>query len=141
MKDITNTNKAVAFKLLFLEAILTSVAAIVLGLGFGKPIAVSVLLGGFAFIVPNAYFAKYVFKFDPQESPQMVLRGFYFGEVIKIIATVLIFIFGFVLVKEINIAALILTYVILLIINLWGFSKKMSSPPESAGKVEKEHGS
>ncbi len=141
VKDITNTNKAVAFKLLFLEAILTSIAALVLGLGFGKTIAVSVLLGGFAFIVPNTYFAKYVFKFDAQESPRMALRGFYFGEVIKIIATVFIFIFGFVLVKDINIAVLILTYVILLIINLWGFSSKMSNPPETAGEMEKEHGS
>ncbi|NNE36937.1 MAG: hypothetical protein HKN08_01430, partial [Gammaproteobacteria bacterium] len=109
-------------------------------LGFGKKIAVSVLLGGFAFIVPNAYFEKYVFKFNPEESPGMALRGFYVGEVIKIIATVLIFIFGFVLVKEINIAVLILTYVILLIINLWGFSSMMSNPPESAGEMEKENG-
>lgn len=139
--DTTNNNKTVAFKLLFWEAIVTLVTGLLLGLGFGAKTAVSVLLGGFAYIVPNTYFAKYVFKFSAQESPAMALRGFYIGEVVKIIATVLIFAFGFVLVKEVNVAVLIVTYVVLLIFNIWGFSSMMSAPPESVVKTEKEHGS
>ncbi len=139
--DTTDNNRTVAFKLLFWEAIVTLVTGLLLGLGFGAKTAVSVLLGGFAYIVPNMYFAKYVFKFSAQESPAMALRGFYIGEVVKIIATVLIFAFGFVLVKEVNVAVLILTYVVLLIFNIWGFSSMMSAPPESVVKTEKEHGS
>ena len=75
MKDITETNRAVAFKLLLLETTLTAVAALVLWLGFGTNQAVSVLLGGFAYIVPNAYFAKYVFNFSAEEAPELALRG------------------------------------------------------------------
>ena len=60
---------------------------------------------------------------------------------VKIVATIMIFAFGFILVKEVNIAVLIVTYIALLIINFWGFSTMMINPPPAAVDTEKEHGS
>lgn len=138
MQDDTNKNRTVAFKLLLLEALLTGFAAVVLYLGINLQMALSVVLGGLAFIIPNAYFVKYVFRFSAQESPELALRGFYVGEVVKIFATVLIFGFGFVLLKKLNIPALIVTYIVLLIINLWGNSLLMSRQSDAAGETDTE---
>lgn len=101
-------------------AVLTGFIALLLLFAVGTDTAVSAVIGGIAYIVPNAYFAKYAFRHSAADSPEMALRWFYFGEVIKIIATVLVFVLGFLLFSQLNMAVLVLTYMLMLIINLWG---------------------
>jgi len=111
--------------MLAIEAVVTGIIAFLLLLSMGRETAGSVVLGGLAHIVPNAYFARYAFRHSAADSPQLALRWFYFGEVIKIIATVLIFTVGFLLFKQLNMAVLFLTYMAMLILNLWGNSVLM----------------
>ncbi|MEX2353233.1 MAG: ATP synthase subunit I [Gammaproteobacteria bacterium] len=106
--------------MLAFEAIFTGFIALLLLVIMGTDAAVSAVIGGIAYIVPNAYFAKYAFRHSAADSPELAVRWFYFGEVIKIIATVLVFVLGFLLFRQMNVAVLILTYMAMLIINLWG---------------------
>jgi len=92
----------------------------------GARIAWSVVIGGLAYIVPNACFARYVFRYSAADSARAALRWFYIGEAVKIIATVLVFALGFLLLEGINVAALLLTYTGMLVLNLWGNSILMN---------------
>lgn len=123
--DNTDKNRAVAYKVLAFEAVVLVMLAILLRLAMGMEAAASVIIGGLAHIVPNAYFAKYAFRHSAAESPELALRWFYFGEVIKIIATVLVFTMGILLFKQLNMAVLFMTYIALIILNLWGNSVLM----------------
>ena len=133
---MTDKNKSVAYKILAFEAVITGVIALLLVLSVSVASASAVLVGGLAFIIPNAYFIKYVFRYSAADSPRLALRGFYLGEAIKIIATVLIFTFGFLIIEQLNVPVLVLTYISMLIVNLWGNSKLLSSPTVKAVEME-----
>ena len=112
--------------MLAFEAIVTGIVTLLLLWSVSVEIACSFVTGGLAYIVPNAYFAKYVFRYSAADSARMAVRWFYVGEVIKIIATILIFTLGFLLIEELNVAVLLIAYVVLLILNLWGNSILMN---------------
>ena len=133
---MTDKNKSVAYKILAFEAVITGVIALLLILSVSVASASAVLVGGLAFIIPNAYFIKYVFRYSAADSPRLALRGFYLGEAIKIIATVLIFTFGFLIIEQLNVPVLVLTYISMLIVNLWGNSKLLSSQTVKAVEME-----
>lgn len=126
VQDETYKNKAAAYKLLVFEIILTGIAALVLSVTVNGQAAYSAAIGGVAFVIPNAYFIKYVFRHSAADSARLAVRWFYVGEVVKIIATAVIFTLAFLLVDELNAAALFLTYIVMLILNLWGNSILMS---------------
>ena len=122
MQDNTDKNRSAAYKMLAIEALITVVAVIVLLITVDIETAGSVALGGLAYIVPNVYFAKYVFRHSAADSAQLAMRWFYVGEIIKIIATVLIFTMAFLWTENLNEAALFATYIVMLVLNLWGNS-------------------
>ena len=140
MQDSTENNRSVAYKMLAIEAIIIGLIALILVLGARVEIAFSVGLGGVAFIVPNAYFAKNVFRHSAADSPHLAVRWLYVGEVIKILATVLIFTFSFLFVEKLNVPALILTYVSMLILNLLGNSILMTNQTNMAAELDKKNG-
>ncbi|MFI4918603.1 MAG: ATP synthase subunit I [Legionellales bacterium] len=53
--------------------------------------AVSVLLGGLVYIIPNAYFANQVFKFQGARAAKQIMNSFYKGEAMKIILSIFLF--------------------------------------------------
>lgn len=108
--------------MLAIQLLVTVVVVIALAMTVDLETASSVALGGLAYIVPNAYFAKYVFRHSAADSAQLALRWFYVGEVIKIIATLLIFAMAFLWMERLNEAALFATYIVMLVLNLWGNS-------------------
>jgi ATP synthase protein I len=108
----------------------------VLFLGVNVEIAISVVIGGLAFIIPNAYFAKYVFKYSAADSPRLAVRWFYLGEVVKVIATIMIFAIGFLLVEKLNVPALFIAYMSMLLLNLIGNSILMDNQQGNAGDTE-----
>ncbi len=122
VQDNTDKNRSAAYKMLVIQALLTVVAVMALAMAVDIETASSVALGSLAYIVPNVYFAKYVFRHSAADSAQLAMRWFYVGEVIKIIATVLIFFMAFLWLESMNEAALFATYVVMLILNLWGNS-------------------
>ena len=126
--------------MLAIETVITCVVAIIVVLGANIGLALSVVIGGLAFIIPNAYFAKYVFRHSAADSRQIAIRWFYVGEVIKIFATVLIFTFSFLMFDQLNVPAIILTYVSMLVLNLLGNSILMSNPGTTAGKMDNNNG-
>ena len=140
MQDSIENNRSVAYKMLAIEAIIICFVAIIIVLGARIEIAISIFLGGVAFIIPNAYFTKYVFRHSAAESPHLAVRWFFVGEVIKILATVLIFTFSFMFIKKLNVPALILTYVSMFILNLLGNSILMNNQTDMAAELDKKNG-
>ena len=120
--DKTAKNRSAAYKMLAIEAFITAVSVIVLYAAVDGMAARSVAVGGLAFIVPNAYFAKYAFRYSAADSARLAMRWFYVGEVIKVFVTALIFAMAFLWSEGLNVAALFIAYIVMLVINLWGNS-------------------
>ena len=114
-------NRAVVSKLLVVETIIVVFA----GLGFfifaSLEFTYSVILGGFAYILPNAMFAKFSLKISATNSSN-ILVWFYVGETIKVVATIVFFAISFLFIETLNAGLMILTYVIMLLGNLIGLS-------------------
>ncbi|MEX2525325.1 MAG: ATP synthase subunit I [Gammaproteobacteria bacterium] len=119
-EDNTQKNRAAAYKTLAFEAIITAILALLLSIGVDIEAAWSSALGGLAYIVPNACFARYAFRHSAAESARLAVSWFYVGEAVKVITTVLIFAACFLLIENLNAAAFFLTYILMLILNLRG---------------------
>jgi len=126
VSDNTEKNRFAAYKMLGIETFVTVVTSVALYLTVDMETARSVAIGGLAFIVPNAYFAKYVFRHSAADSAELAMRWFYIGEVIKVFATVLIFSMAFLWSETLNEAALFMMYIVMLVLNIWGNSILMS---------------
>jgi len=113
--------------------LITVVLALLLLLSVDAVAAYSVVLGGLAFIIPNALFARYVFRHSAAESADLAVRWFYVGEVIKLIVTVLIFAACFNLIKPLNAIAMFATFVGIMVINLIGVSYMGTRQQPEAG--------
>jgi ATP synthase protein I len=87
-------------------------SAILLGWNWpgGWTAAYSALAGGMIATVANAWFAIKVLGGRQSQEPAAVLRGFYWGELNKIIFTCAMFAAAFVLIRPVNAAALLAVY-------------------------------
>lgn len=106
--------------LLLVEFVITAVLGGLLYNAVNIEAAYSAVLGGLAYIVPNACFTRYAFRHSAAHSADLAVRWFYIGEVVKVLATIVIFAGCFLLIQPLNAAALFLTYILILIVNLWG---------------------
>ena len=88
----------------------------------GPVAAYSAALGGLACLLPNLLFARFAFRYSASESVGLVMRWFYIGEGVKIIVTVLIFALSIIWVKELNFAAMFITYMVALMLNIHGLA-------------------
>ena len=87
--------------------------------GFDSVTGYSVVLGGLIFLIPNAYFAVCVFRYNSQLADRAVLHNFYKGETGKFLLSYVGFAAVFVLVKSINVVALFAAYIGLTLIQLF----------------------
>ena len=76
----------------------------------GWTAAYSALTGGMIATLANAWFAHKVLGGRQPEEPTAVLRGFYWGELNKILFTCAMFVAAFVLIRPVNAAALLAVY-------------------------------
>ena len=113
-------NRITAYKLLGIELLISVVIALFLLIFYGGVPAYSALLGGLAYILPNAYFVRYAFKEGGQETPSTIVNKFYVGETGKIILTGVIFAMCFATVKPLNVILLFAMYVLMFIFNVAG---------------------
>ncbi|KTD24093.1 ATP synthase protein I [Legionella maceachernii] len=98
--------------------LLTSVLiSLVLLLIFGKKEAMSALLGGMVAIVPSALFARKLFQYQGARAARQIVKGFYLGEALKIVSSVILFALVFMLFK-IAPLAFFFTYIVVLM-NYW----------------------
>ncbi len=100
--------------------IIIAAIAIVLLISIGRIAAYSAVLGGLACLLPNLLFARFAFRYSAADSVGLVMRWFYIGEAIKIIVTILIFALSLLWVKELNFAAMFITYIVALMLNIHG---------------------
>lgn len=115
-----SANKSAAYKLAGIQFVITILIALLIYILFSKITAYSVLLGGLAYILPNAYFVRFAFRGSGQQSPHTILRWFYIGEAGKLVLTGVIFAICFALIKPLNVIALFLTYILMMVVNLVG---------------------
>lgn len=57
----------------------------------GQRAALSILLGGLVAIIPTWIFAKKLFRFQGARAARQIVQGFYAGEFLKIITSVMLF--------------------------------------------------
>ena len=77
---------------------------------FDRIVAYSSLVGGLIATLANAWFALKVFRVKPTVAAETLLTTFYVGEIYKFIFTGAMFVIAFVLIKPINVVALLVTY-------------------------------
>lgn len=77
---------------------------------FDYAMAYSALVGGLIATMANAWFAVKVFRIRSIETAETLLATFYVGEIYRFIFTGAMFIMAFVLIKPINVVALLVTY-------------------------------
>lgn len=79
--------------------------------------AYSVLLGGLISIAPNAYFARWAFRYSGARAASDVARSFYRGEAGKFVLTVVMFAGVFILVKPLSVELIFGVYILMTIVN------------------------
>ena len=114
-------NRAVAYRLLWLESAVIAVCGLLFFALLGAESARSVIFGGIAFIVPNLLFVR--LSLGPvTASGRGVLLWFYIGEALKIVVTILIFALCLLLIASLNPALMFMAYALALLINLAGLA-------------------
>ena len=114
-------NRAIVSKLLVFETITVMLTGFIVFIFSSLEFTYSVILGGFAYILPNAIFAKLSLKISATNSSN-ILIWFYVGEAMKIVTTIVFFALSFLLVEMLNFGLMILTYGLVLLVNLIGLS-------------------
>ena len=115
-------NKLAAYKVLAVIALITAAIALILLMSIGRVAAYSAVLGGVACLLPNLLFARFAFRHSAADSAALVMRWFYIGELVKIVVTVLIFALSLIWIEELNMAAMFITYIVALMMNLHGLA-------------------
>ncbi len=117
--DETIRNRAIVSKLLIFEMITVMLTGFIVFILSSLEFTYSVILGGFAYILPNAIFAKLSLKISATNSSN-ILIWFYVGEAVKIATTIVFFAVSFLLFEMLNFGLMILTYGLVLLVNLIG---------------------
>ena len=86
-------------RLWLIQLSVTLVFAALCALVYGTNAASSALLGGMVCIVPNAYFASKLFKYQGARSARQIVNSFYKGEALKIVISIFLFTAVFLLFK------------------------------------------
>ncbi|KTD79694.1 ATP synthase protein I [Legionella worsleiensis] len=92
---------------------LTLVIAGVCAVAFTMKAAGSALLGGLVCIIPNAYFASKIFKYEGARAAKQIVNSFYKGEAVKIILSMFLFTAVFVFFK-VSPLAFFISYILVL---------------------------
>ena len=79
--------------------------------------AYSAFIGGLIAIVPNAYFARWAFRFSGAQASADVARSFYRGEAGKFLLTTILFASVFALIKPLNVVVIFLIYIVMMALN------------------------
>lgn len=111
-----------------LALIQLGLTVIVAGIGYlasGGVAGYSALLGGLIYTAPNALFTKQVFAYRPAGAIGQIVRAFYWGEVVKLTLTALLFGAVFKWAEPLDAGVLFFTFILILMTNtlapaLWG---------------------
>ena len=115
-------NRAAAFRLVYVQLIITVVITLLSYAFSGLVMAYSVILGGAVYILPNIYFVRSALKSVGSETPQSILSRFYFGEGQKFLLAMAMFALCFALIKPLHVVSFFAAYILIMIINLAGLA-------------------
>ena len=101
-----NQDKKLAIRYIQIQLIATMLLSAAL-LIYDFTVAYSAFIGGAIATLANAWFALKVFRVKSEAAPEVLLTAFYVGEIYKFILTGAMFVIVFVLVKPLNIVALL----------------------------------
>lgn len=87
-------NRKMVAKLIISQSAVLSLITIVIFF-FDRKISASLLYGGLTFLLPHAYFSFRFFQHSGAQKAQLIVKNFYFGELVKLVATALLFIAAF----------------------------------------------
>lgn len=88
-------------------------------LSANEGLAMSVLLGSLLFVVPNAYFTLYAFRYRGAKWAHYIARSFYWGQAGKTALTIMAFALVFRFYPAVNSVALFCAYGLLMFIHLF----------------------
>ncbi len=128
--DETRHNRKTAYRLLIIEAVIIISICLLIYAFFAQQHAYSVVLGGLAFILPNALFVRLSLGKSAAESNYFLAR-FYLGEATKIVSTIIIFAISIYLISPLNIGLMFVAYGLTLMVNLTGLAITMGKQTES----------
>lgn len=101
--------------------VIESVVLVFVSLAFllfrGQVSGYSALLGGLIFLLPHGYFALKAFRFSGARSAKKIMSSFYQGEAGKLILCAIFFTMVFKWIQPLDVAALFLTFAIMLVTN------------------------
>lgn len=100
--------------------LIESVILVIVSLAFlirSQVAGYSALLGGLIFLVPHGYFALKAFRYSGARSAKKIMSSFYQGEAGKLILCAILFTMVFKWIQPLDIAALFLTFAIMLVTN------------------------
>ena len=106
-----NSNRSLTVKqILFGQTLITLLLPMAL-LPLNIMAAYSALLGALICLIPNAYFARRVFKHRGALAAQEIVRAFYVGEAIKLALTAGLFALVFIHIKPLDVLMLFVGFV------------------------------
>jgi ATP synthase protein I len=82
-------------RLLLIQLSVTLLGAVGCMVFLGATAGISVMLGGVVSMVPNAYFAKRLFRYQGAQAARKIVKSFYQGEALKIAIAIALFAFIF----------------------------------------------
>ena len=101
--------------------VIESVILVLVSLTFlalrGQVSGYSALLGGLIFLLPHGYFALKAFRYSGARSAKKIMSSFYQGEAGKLILCAILFTMVFKWIPSLDIAALFLSFAIMLVTN------------------------
>jgi ATP synthase protein I len=77
----------------------------------------SALLGGFIYVIPNAYFAHRMFRYEGARQASLVVGNMFRAESIKLALTAVFFAAVFILIEPVHVPALLFTFAVMVAIS------------------------
>lgn len=101
-------------RIFVLQLMVLLIVSIVIFLRLDSIAALSAVIGGLISIAPNAYFARWAFRFSGARAASKIAQSFYRGEAGKFIFTTLLFAGTFALMRPINVVVIFLVYIFMM---------------------------
>ncbi|AOY89433.1 F0F1 ATP synthase subunit I [Marinobacter salinus] len=100
-----------------IESVILVFVCVVFLLLRGQVSGYSALVGGLIFLVPHGFFALKAFRYSGARSARKIISSFYQGEAGKLILCAIFFTMAFKWIQPLDVAALFLTFAIMLVTN------------------------
>jgi ATP synthase protein I len=88
----------------------------------------SALIGGLIFVIPNAYFARQMYRYEGARSAHLMVSNMFRAEGTKLALTAVFFAAVFILIEPVHVPALLFTFAVMVVLNpflRWFFRPKL----------------